>query len=113
MAFSRSENPGNSALGLLSVWSGYKAWWDMSCGEDPKIAQMRGRVSRVLSLSFPLPCHLFKKMSLIWDNRTVCMSSFITCSLLLLIAYRPFPRGLLAAVSSNGTAGLILGVLLC
>lgn len=90
MGFSGSENPGNSALGLLSVWSGHKVWWDMSCGEDPKRAQMRGRISRVLSLSFLL---LFKKLSLIWDSLAVCMSGSMACSLLLLFAYRPFPEG--------------------
>lgn len=68
LAFSRSENPGNSASGLLSMWSGHKLWWDMSCGEDPKIAQIRGRVSRILSLSFLLLWHLLKKVSLVWDS---------------------------------------------
>lgn len=81
-------------LGLLSMWSGHKVWWDMSCGENPKIAQMRGRVSRVLSLSFLFLWHLFKKVSLIWDNQAVCMSGFMTCSLLLLFASDLFLRAL-------------------
>lgn len=93
LAFSRSENSGNSALGLLRVWSGCKGWWDMSCGEDPKVAQTRGRVCRVLSLPLLLLWQLFKKVSLILDSRAVCMSGFMTCSLLLLSAYRPFPEG--------------------
>lgn len=93
MAFSRSENPGNSALGLLSMWSGHKVWWDMNCGEDLEIAQMRGRVSRVLSLLFLLLWHPFKKVSLIWGSQAICMSGLMTCSLLLLFAYRPFPEG--------------------
>lgn len=92
LAFSRSENPGSSALGLFSMWSGNKGWWDMSCGEDPKVAQMRGRVSSFVFI-FPLLWHLFKKVSLIWDSWAVCMSGFMTCSFLLLFASRPFHEG--------------------
>lgn len=51
--FSRSVIPGNPALGLLSVWSEHTAWWDVTCGQDPKLTQIRRRVSRVFHFIFP------------------------------------------------------------
>lgn len=53
LEFFRSSDPGNSVLGLLSVCGGRMAWWEVACGEDPKVTSMKGRVSRVSHFIFP------------------------------------------------------------
>lgn len=59
------------------------------------------------ALFFPLLWHLFKKRSLILDNQAVC---FWWCDLRppASLSLQTFSWGLLAAVTSDGTAGLIL-----